>query len=89
MGGGWDAAWGDRCQQLVWIGVGMDEGGLRAMLDGCLLTDDEMALGPEGWAAAFEDELPPWEEGGEEGGEWEEWEEGEEEEGGGEGGARR
>jgi hypothetical protein len=64
----------------------MDEGSLRAMLDGCLLTDDELALGPEGWAARFEDELPAWVEGGEgeeEYDEWEEGEEGEEEEGGG------
>lgn len=43
----WDAVWGDRCQQLVWIGVDMDEGALRAMLDGCLLTDAEMELGPQ------------------------------------------
>eukprot|EP00955_Chlamydomonas_euryale_P057517 356800-Chlamydomonas_euryale.AAC.1 len=56
---GWDAAWGDRCQQIVWIGIGMDEAAIRAMLDGCLLSDAEMALGPDGWAA-FEDELPPW-----------------------------
>jgi hypothetical protein len=30
------------------------------MLDKCLLTDEEMALGPEGWAQQFEDPLPPW-----------------------------
>ncbi|KAF8065844.1 yciC [Scenedesmus sp. PABB004] len=64
-GGAWHPAWGDRCQELVWIGIGMDEPGLRAMLDGCLLTDDEMALGPDGWAA-FDDPLPPWELGEEE-----------------------
>jgi hypothetical protein len=51
----------------------MDEPGLRAMLDGCLLTDAEMALGPEGWAAGFEDDLPAWD-GGEEAGEDEELE---------------
>lgn len=63
----------------------MDEAGIRAMLDGCLLTDEEMAAGPEAWAADLEDELPPW--GGEEGDEaWDEWEEGEEE---GEGGGAR
>jgi hypothetical protein len=72
----WDPVWGDRCQEIVWIGIDMDEGALRAMLDGCLLTDGEMAQGPEGWAA-LEDPLPPWEvviEEGEEG----ESEEGEE-----------
>ncbi len=55
----------------------MDEQELRAMLDGCLLSDEEMALGPEGWAGAFEDPLPPWDV---EDGEWEEGEEGEWEE---------
>ena len=80
-GGVWDAAWGDRCQQLVWIGAGMDEAGIRAMLDACLLTDAEMALGPARWAAEFEDELPPWEEGGGEDEDWEEWEEEGDEEG--------
>jgi len=78
--GTWHALWGDRCQQLVWIGVGMDEAALRAMLDGCLLTDEEMRLGPEGWAAAFQDELPAWVDGEEEGF-GEEWGEGELEEG--------
>lgn len=76
---GWDPVWGDRCQQLVWIGVDpMDETALRAMLDGCLLTDEEMALGPERWAEELEDPLPPWAvEGEEDEGEWEEMEEGE------------
>lgn len=46
----WHPVWGDRCQELVWIGVDVDEAKLRAMLDSCLLTDAEMALGPEGWA---------------------------------------
>ncbi|PNH11386.1 hypothetical protein TSOC_001804, partial [Tetrabaena socialis] len=57
---GWDPVWGDRCQQLVWIGIDMDEAGLRAMLEGCLLTEAEMAAGPEGWAAGLEDPLPAW-----------------------------
>ncbi|GIL45158.1 hypothetical protein Vafri_2466 [Volvox africanus] len=62
---GWDPVWGDRCQQLVWIGIQMDEAGLRGMLDECLITDEEMALGPEGWAVEFEDPLPEWDvEGG-------------------------
>jgi hypothetical protein len=68
--------WGDRCQELVWIGINMDEAGIRAMLDSCLLTDGELALGAEAWAAHIEDPLPPWVEGDEE---FEESEEGEEE----------
>eukprot|EP00775_Hariotina_reticulata_P013394 gene13394-13522_t len=65
--GRWHPVWGDRCQELVWIGINMDEPALRGMLDGCLLTDEEMSLGPEGWAAEFDDPLPPWEVGQEEG----------------------
>jgi hypothetical protein len=62
----------------------MDEAALRSMLDVCLLTDAEMALGPEGWAVQFEDPLPPWEtgedieEGDEEEYEWDEGEDGRE-----------
>eukprot|EP00877_Chromochloris_zofingiensis_P002580 jgi/Chrzof1/12322/Cz06g30090.t1 len=55
----WDPLWGDRCQELVWIGINMDQASQRAMLDACLLTDEEMALGPEGWSQ-FEDPLPDW-----------------------------
>ncbi|KAF6255133.1 CobW/HypB/UreG, nucleotide-binding domain-containing protein [Scenedesmus sp. NREL 46B-D3] len=78
-GGHWHARWGDRCQELVWIGVDMDEAALRGMLDTCLLTDDEMALGPAAWLEQFEDALPPWDTG--EGGEEHGWLEEEEEEG--------
>ena len=53
----------------------MDEAAVRAMLDGCLLTDEEMALGPEVWLEQIEDPLPPWIEGEEEEGEFEEGEE--------------
>lgn len=48
-----------RCQQLVWIGIHMDEAALRAMLDSCLLTDAEMAEGPAAWGT-YPDPLPPW-----------------------------
>lgn len=77
-GGRWHPVWGDRCQEIVWIGIGMDEAGIRAMLDSCLLTDEEMALGPQGWAEQLDDPLPPWVED-EEAEEFEEDEEGEEE----------
>ncbi len=46
----WHPEWGDRRQEIVLIGQDMDEAALRARLDACLLTDAEMALGPEGWA---------------------------------------
>lgn len=56
----WDSKWGDRCQQIVWIGVGIDRGSIEKMLNDCLLDDEEMEMGPEAWVA-FEDPLPPWE----------------------------
>lgn len=46
----WEEPYGDRRQELVFIGIGMDEAGLRAALDGCLLSDEEMGLGRRGWA---------------------------------------
>jgi hypothetical protein len=45
----------------------MDEAAIRGMLDGCLLTDEDMALGPEGWLEHIEDPLPSWVEGEEDG----------------------
>ncbi len=45
----WHSQWGDRRQEIVLIGQDMDEADLRARLDACLLSDAELALGPEGW----------------------------------------
>jgi G3E family GTPase len=51
--------WGDRRQELVFIGLDMDEPALREKLEYCLLTDEEIALGPDGWTG-FPDPFPPW-----------------------------
>lgn len=48
---------GDRHQELVFIGHGMDQDRLVQSLDQCLLTDAEFAQGPEGWAS-FDDPFP-------------------------------
>jgi len=37
-----EGEWGDRRQELVLIGEGLDIAGLTACLDGCLLTAEEM-----------------------------------------------
>jgi G3E family GTPase len=51
--------WGDRRQELVFIGDKMNIGAVREALEGMLLTDREMAMGPAGWAR-FTDPLPEW-----------------------------
>lgn len=49
-----------RRNELVFIGIGMDETSLTSELRRCLLTEEEMAEGREGWARMF-DPFPPWE----------------------------
>jgi len=56
----WDEAVGDARQELVLIGMDMDEPALRARLDACLLADAEMAEGPHAWLA-YPDPFPEWE----------------------------
>jgi G3E family GTPase len=55
----WHPDWGDRRQEIVLIGQDMDEADLRARFDACLLTDAELALGPEGWTT-FPDPFSNW-----------------------------
>jgi G3E family GTPase len=51
--------WGDRRQELVFIGAGLDEGALRGKLDGALLTARELAAGPKAWRR-LPDPFPAW-----------------------------
>ncbi|MBL9161606.1 MAG: GTP-binding protein [Planctomycetaceae bacterium] len=48
---------GDRRQEIVFIGLDMDRVVIESLLEECLLTDDEMAEGPAAWAR-YEDPLP-------------------------------
>lgn len=50
---------GDARQELVFIGIDMDEQSLRVQLNDALLTDAEMATGLASWLS-FEDPLEPW-----------------------------
>lgn len=56
----WQKPWGDRRQEIVIIGQDMDQEALTAKLDACLLTDEEMKLGPEAWLEQFEDPFYEW-----------------------------
>ncbi|CAM9892126.1 unnamed protein product, partial [Choristocarpus tenellus] len=51
--------YGERCNELVFIGIGMDETSLRARLDLALLTSEEMEGGPQKWDR-MTDPFPPW-----------------------------
>jgi len=49
----WDAQTGDARQELVLIGMKMDEQALTDRLDDCLLNDEEMTLGSQVWQRWF------------------------------------
>ncbi|MEW5507387.1 zinc metallochaperone GTPase ZigA [Pseudomonas antarctica] len=55
----WQLSTGDCRQELVFIGQNIDFNQMRAELDACLLTDEEMAAGVEGWRL-LADPFGPW-----------------------------
>mmetsp|Transcript_23037 Transcript_23037/g.26458 ORF Transcript_23037/g.26458 Transcript_23037/m.26458 type:complete len:515 (+) Transcript_23037:216-1760(+) len=51
----WAGPYGDRRQELVFIGQGMNHQKIQKILDSCLLTDEEFALGVDSWKAIYGD----------------------------------
>ena len=45
----WEPEYGDRRQEIVFIGIEMDREAMEAQLNAALLTDEEMAGGPGAW----------------------------------------
>lgn len=58
----WQEPFGDRRQEIVFIGIGMDQPALRRALDACLLSAAEIGAGPAAWSR-LPDPFPPWREG--------------------------
>jgi G3E family GTPase len=56
----WQRPYGDRRQEIVFIGNGMDEEALRKKLDSCLLTDEEFNQDPTVWMT-YPDPFPVYE----------------------------
>lgn len=50
--------YGDRQQELVFIGQNLDQEHVTQVLNDCLLTDEEYELGPGSWEH-FQDPMPP------------------------------
>jgi G3E family GTPase len=55
----WHEPFGDRRQSFAVMARGVDRAALQNSLDSCLLTDEEMAGGPDRWRI-FADPFPSW-----------------------------
>ena len=52
----WDVTYGDRKNEIVFIGQNLDEQLIKSHLDGCLSTDKE--LESKKWEKGYEDDWP-------------------------------
>ena len=52
----WDSTYGDRKNEIVFIGQNLDERLIRTNLDACLSTHEE--LGTQKWERGYEDNWP-------------------------------
>jgi G3E family GTPase len=59
----WEAPWGDRMQEIVFIGVDMPKADIVERLDSALLAAEELAAGPDAWAG-YEDPFGAWDTSG-------------------------
>jgi G3E family GTPase len=57
MKANWDSQWGDRRQELVFIGIDLDEAAIRKTLDACLVAETDFV--PARWAS-LHDGFPVW-----------------------------
>lgn len=55
----WEEPYGDRQQEIVIIGMQMDQASIETGFNNCLLTDTEIAMGMEVWRT-FADPFPSW-----------------------------
>ena len=56
----WEDPYGDRRQELVFIGTNINKEDINARIEACLLTEKEFEQGPEIWKT-FNDPIHPWE----------------------------
>lgn len=52
--------WGDRRQELVIIGLQLNRDAVESVLQKCLLTDEEMSMGPAKWTEVWDKDDSPW-----------------------------